>query len=248
MTASRRWRFGLVSVAAPVSGTGGLTMTEQEWQQSTDPKAMLQFLAKRKSRKYRLAAVAACELFPDTLDERTREALAVAERFADDRATEAELKTASANADAVVERRWQEYCALDTNDDNGDDKARDANELHAVAEAVRKAVSGEPEEAFFHLSFLDGREFFFANILRDVFGPQTAVSFNPAWLTPAVTALAHSIYEESAFNEMPVLADALEDAGCTDEAILTHCRRVDDLAPHVRGCWVLDWIGRPAVE
>ena len=37
---------------------------------------------------------------------------------------------------------------------------------------------------------------------------------------------------------MPILADALQDAGCDNEDMLNHCRDVNQ--PHVRGCWVLD--------
>jgi len=47
------------------------------------------------------------------------------------------------------------------------------------------------------------------------------------------------VYDERAFDLMPVLGDALEDAGCTDRAILDHCRSP---GPHVRGCWVVDLI------
>jgi hypothetical protein len=49
--------------------------------------------------------------------------------------------------------------------------------------------------------------------------------------------LARSLYEERRFEDMPVLADALEEAGCQDAAVLEHCRGP---GPHVRGCWVLD--------
>jgi hypothetical protein len=51
--------------------------------------------------------------------------------------------------------------------------------------------------------------------------------------------LAQGIYDERAFERLPILADALEDAGCTDAAILVHCRGP---GPHVRGCWVVDLI------
>ncbi len=54
-----------------------------------------------------------------------------------------------------------------------------------------------------------------------------------------MAALARSIYDDRAFDRLPVLADALEDAGCTDAAILDHCRGP---GPHVRGCWVVDLI------
>ena len=52
-----------------------------------------------------------------------------------------------------------------------------------------------------------------------------------------VSRIAQRIYEDRAFDRMPVLADALEDAGCADADVLAHCRRP---AGHVRGCWVID--------
>ncbi len=58
-----------------------------------------------------------------------------------------------------------------------------------------------------------------------------------SWNDGVVVRLAEAIYEEHAFERMPLLADALLDAGCTDEALLAHCR---EPRPHARGCWVLD--------
>jgi hypothetical protein len=52
-----------------------------------------------------------------------------------------------------------------------------------------------------------------------------------------VWKLANSIYAERAFDRLPILADALEEAGCTDAEILGHCRGP---GPHLRGCWVVD--------
>ncbi len=75
------------------------------------------------------------------------------------------------------------------------------------------------------------------------------------WLTPTVLGIARRIYEERDFAAMPILADALEDAGCNNEEILRHCRNQELIpsphmpkiglwgklrGPHVRGCWVLD--------
>ena len=81
-----------------------------------------------------------------------------------------------------------------------------------------------------------------AEMLRDIFGPLPfrSVPIEPAWLTRndgTVAKLAHAIYDESRFEDMPILADALEDAGCHEEQILAHCRGP---GPHVRGCWVID--------
>ncbi|MFO0797777.1 MAG: hypothetical protein U0804_09875 [Gemmataceae bacterium] len=61
----------------------------------------------------------------------------------------------------------------------------------------------------------------------------------PTWRTEAVVGLARGMYESRDFGPMPVLADALEDAGCTDPDLLGHCRSP---GPHVRGCWVVDLI------
>ena len=76
------------------------------------------------------------------------------------------------------------------------------------------------------------------SLVRCVYGnPFRPVALDPAWRTEAVVALAAGIYADRAFERMPVLADALDDAGCTDAEILNHCRGD---GPHVRGCWVVD--------
>jgi hypothetical protein len=76
------------------------------------------------------------------------------------------------------------------------------------------------------------------HLLRDIFGnPFRPVAVDPAWLTSDVLALAQGIYDERAFDRMPILADALQDAGCDNDDILNHCRGP---GPHVRGCWVVD--------
>jgi hypothetical protein len=67
--------------------------------------------------------------------------------------------------------------------------------------------------------------------------PLRFVGPQPGWLTPTVHSLAHGIAVDDAFDRMPILADALEEAGCDNADILTHCRGD---GPHVRGCWVVD--------
>jgi hypothetical protein len=110
--------------------------------------------------------------------------------------------------------------------------------------AVRQLMG--PEQAD-HLAQLH------ADLLRDVIGnPFRPLSGKPAkrarrsrarpapappWRTAAVLGLAQSIYEERAFDHMPILADALEDAGCDNAELVEHCRSG---VPHVRGCWVID--------
>jgi hypothetical protein len=75
-------------------------------------------------------------------------------------------------------------------------------------------------------------------ILRCLVGnPFRSVVLDPAWLTNDVRGLAATAYGDRAFDCLPILADALEEAGCTDEAILSHLRGP---GPHARGCWVVD--------
>jgi len=63
------------------------------------------------------------------------------------------------------------------------------------------------------------------------------VTLSPAWLTSTVIALARQMYESRDFSPLPILADALQDAGCDNADILDHCRSG---GPHVRGCFVVD--------
>jgi hypothetical protein len=70
--------------------------------------------------------------------------------------------------------------------------------------------------------------------------PFRPVAFSPAWRTDTAVSLAQQMYEARDFSAMPILADALQDAGCDNEAILSHCR--DATQPHVRGCWVVDLV------
>jgi hypothetical protein len=78
------------------------------------------------------------------------------------------------------------------------------------------------------------------HIIRDIFGnPFRPVTILPEWRTSTVLALATGIYEEKAFDRMPILVDALQDSGCDNEEILQHCRSE---TVHTRGCWCVDLI------
>jgi hypothetical protein len=80
-----------------------------------------------------------------------------------------------------------------------------------------------------------------AVFVQDIFGnPFRPVTLDPVWLTSTVTALARGMYESRDFSGMPILADALQDAGCDSADILDHCR--DPKQVHARGCWVVDLV------
>jgi hypothetical protein len=79
-----------------------------------------------------------------------------------------------------------------------------------------------------------------ALLLRDIFGAIfQPVAFSPDWRTDPALALAREMYDSRDFSAMPILADALQDAGCDSAEILDHCRGQD---PHARGCWVVDLV------
>lgn len=65
------------------------------------------------------------------------------------------------------------------------------------------------------------------------------VTFSPEWRTGTALTLAQQMYDAREFSAMPILADALQDAGCDCAAILDHCRGP---GPHVRGGWVVDLV------
>ena len=78
------------------------------------------------------------------------------------------------------------------------------------------------------------------DLIRDIFGnPFRPVVFADSWRSETAVALASAIYADRAFDRLPILADALEEAGCDVPEVLTHCRGP---GPHVRGCWVVDLV------
>jgi hypothetical protein len=83
-----------------------------------------------------------------------------------------------------------------------------------------------------------------AELIREVFGspfpPLAQQRFRPAWRTSDAVELARQMYEGRDFTNMPILCDALQDAGCGDQRIIDHCH--DPRTAHVRGCWVVDLV------
>jgi hypothetical protein len=79
-----------------------------------------------------------------------------------------------------------------------------------------------------------------ADSLRCIFGnPFRPIRFNSTWRKPQAIALARTAYDERSFEDLPLLADALEEAGCSDKVILSHLRGP---GPHVRGCWAVELV------
>jgi hypothetical protein len=110
----------------------------------------------------------------------------------------------------------------------------------ALTDAVRH-LAAATFEAMWSAGRDPNRRATLASVIRDIFGNLfRPVAFDPAWRTATAVAVARQMYETRDFGGMPILADALQDAGCEDEYILHHCR--DTSVPHVRGCWVCDLV------
>jgi hypothetical protein len=224
-------------------------MNEAEWLACGDSGPMLAFLRGRASeRKFRLFACA-CARRPWHLltDERSRRAVEEAERLADGLAGPSGVQAArAAAAELWVGAGRPARLALDA--------AAEAAfaALHDVAsEAAGQAANGAEWAAGARsnptatMPARVAERKVQANLLRDIFGPapfRPLPRLNPAWLAwegGTVPKLAASLYDERAFDRLPILADALEEAGCDAAEVLTHWRGP---GPHARGCWALDLV------
>jgi hypothetical protein len=230
-------------------------MKEKQWLMSSDSRRMLEFVQRKQfippklaaRRRLRLFAVACCyNLQPWTWfeNEQIQRLLRVAEEYAEGRATKHELHDARESAEPIfaaaeqenlVGNPWGVYAVrtLATTDDSAN-TAISAFAEEAVAMCVPDMVAwelwGQEEE-------IRKKQ---AQLFRDIFdNPFRSRTFDPAWRTPSVLAVARAIYAERLFADMPILADALEEAGCTNADILDHCRSGSE---HVRGCWALDLV------
>ena len=224
-------------------------MTEAEWLACDDPGRVnrapafkwwgfAEPLARPSSRQTRLLAVACAGLVVDRLSfPGAREALGAFERHADGRCAPADLRAARVVAErclqdcdrrAPVERRHNYPGAYPAE--------------RKAALLLREAGRTEPNvpvgQRWGYWDCLGGHCPAAAGLVRDIFGnPFRPVAADPAWRTSDVLALARGIYDEKAFDRLPILADALQDAGCDSPGLLNHLREPGE---HVRGCWALD--------
>jgi hypothetical protein len=214
-------------------------MTESEWLVCTDVDWLLDFLARRAPGpdpcKLRLFACACCRRLWHLLpDPRSRAVVVLAEAYADGRAASSTMTAARREARAAT----------------GDGHAYQA--LHAAAyvgaiplfSRVREGARSCAEtavEGSRNLSTWGAERTAQAALLHDLFGnPFRKVAVDPAWLRwreGMVPKMAQAVYDEYRFGDLPILADALEEAGCADADLLGHCRGP---GPHARGCWAVD--------
>lgn len=233
-------------------------MTEAEWNACTDPQPMLEFLRATSShRRLRLFGVACCWRVWHLLgDARSRSAIEIAEKYADSRAEASELQGAFSEAhgaytesdDATV-TGFATQVAAHIVEESAWSGAASACEAAAHVRAYEMESPGvSPVASGVRTDLLQVETARQSILLRDIFGPLPfrPVTLDPSWLAwsnGTVPNLAQAIYDERAFDRLPILADALEDAGCHNADVLGHCRGP---RPHVRGCWVVDLLLKKA--
>jgi hypothetical protein len=212
---------------------------EREWLTSTDAWSMLDILqGKVSNRKMRLFACTMCRQIWDYLaDQRLWNAVEIAERYADGLSREEELQAATADALALHQ---EASAAIEATEEKMDSEA---DQRVMVADIVMSATTPIVDGSI--AAYVAGPWDLPSDLLRDILGnPFRPITFDPAYRTPAVLALAQAAYNNRVLpagtlepDRLAVLADALEEAGCTIPDILGHLRGP---GPHVRGCHVVD--------
>ena len=220
----------------------GEDVTEAEWLASTDAQKMLDELRwKVSDRKARLVACAFCRMVVTVFDDTQRRALEAVESFADGHLGSDDLWTA---INGFVDRHGEFFDAI------GMGERRPSKEIVIAcllsSACIHPDQQTEPWDGAFDASLAvryvapPSRQGHFSVLIRDIFGnPFCPVTFDPSWRTTTAVAVAQQMYASRDFSAMPILADALQDAGCVSSEILDHCRGP---GPHVRGCWVVDLV------
>jgi hypothetical protein len=236
-------------------------MTEQEWLEGTNLTAMKRFVVgKISERKRRLFGCACCRRMWHLLsDERSQRAVTVAEEYADGRTSRADLREAQMRAQAVNKGSPWGICDEIVGIRRAAQAAARCTQANAIEagwgasnEAARMAASfylwsspddpGSGPRGAWQMAF-EAEEAEQAALLRELVGnPFRPVLVESSWLLwgdAAVVKVAQGIYEGQRYQDLPVLADALEEAGCDNPDLLGHLRRRDG---HARGCWALDLV------
>ena len=198
-------------------------MTEAEWLTGTGLGTLIASLGPVSERKFKLFACACCRRVWSALsDHRGRKAVEEAERHYD--GAGAEKRPADGRGARYDSRSPAEAAASLLLRFSGWQTA-----LHVACFAQDAAPDPGAEKTAQIV------------LLRDVVGnPFRPVAFDPDWRTDTVASLARVMYDGREFGAMPILADALQDAACDNDDVLSHCR--DTSLTHVRGCWVVDLV------
>ncbi|MCI0704151.1 MAG: hypothetical protein L0241_24095 [Planctomycetia bacterium] len=233
-------------------------MNELTWQTETDPVTLLLELYPRRglhstqpqTRKCRMYLLACARRQWGQLPAVCRALVELAERYADSPKSQAELRSALA---PLAEQ-------LLNSDGEPNELAEATAALTALGHSIPTdeplekplSLSADQWQGLIRLVYLPfekktppftwvPQDYHSIELLREVVGnPCRYIPFSSSWRTDTALSLARQMYESREFSAMPILADALQDAGCDNEEVLNHCR--DDQQQHVRGCWVVDLV------
>jgi hypothetical protein len=203
-------------------------MTEAEWLAASDPTPMVELIwGKGSNRKLRLFSIACFRSVWNALTPGERETVRMAERVADGEVSYGELRLTTVKRRVLRSLTGVTFDPLDSGQRNKWLVQATPAECISRQPIEDREVLGNPHHRYTHL-------------LRDIFGkPFCPITPNPSWLTSTVVAIAEGIYADRAFDRLPILADALQDAGCDNADVLNHGRGG---GVHVRGCWVVDLV------
>jgi hypothetical protein len=215
-----------------------VTMTAEEWDSSSDFRAMTRALEDvRSTRKWHCFAVACVSLIWDRVPDHLREIIKVTERFIQRKASNGErsrarLQMGGPEAQVRNSVEWAVYWASAAPTDINS-SAR-GSVPYSVRQVLLTPGNGQPP-------LHPEPDRLLCDLLREIFpNPARTPRIEPAWLRwsdGAVRRVAETTDEEGDLARLPVLADALEEAGCTDEHLLGHLRGPGN---HWLGCWALD--------
>ena len=229
-------------------------MDELQWESETDPFVLLDFLypvrgldsTEQQTRSSRLYLLGCARQAWDRLPPVGRALVEFSERLVDRQQLDQELRrTAQAMAEELTHCRGEPAAIAEI------ERKMKSNGLMPSSPSVLVPPSdSETWSAVAHLVYFPfagvtphyrrvAPAFQSVELIREVFGPFRRIRFDPEWLDSNVVCLARGIAAERDFSPMPVLADALQDAGCENPYILEHCRGPHE---HIRGCWVIEGI------
>jgi hypothetical protein len=235
-------------------------MTETEWLDGSAPGEMFEYVQEHPRRRLvRLFCLACCRrVWGSLADDRSRAAVLAMEAEVERRdspllyeseavqpdvwlvARMAAVAVRNADAPLVAARHAAESVVLTAAGGTGGPLGLPLNAaIQAACEALQDAASRLTSPPDFDDPD-PGEESVQRELIRDIFGnPFRSIAFSPLWRTDTAVSLARQMYDAREFSAMPILADALQDAGCDSAEILDHCRGA---GPHVRGCWVVDLV------
>ncbi len=231
-------------------------MTEEEWSNRllNSPDWAVESLYYKRTipdRKFRLLSCACCRLLVDYLPTQLAELLVATEGYCDGSVIEKELRRKHSSShpfaldeevvsaellEAVRQAAGPPYSYEEWDEIHESDSRPPTSNVMTSLSLASYEIAGTAS-----IEAMRAKDDEYRRLTEDIFGnPFRPVVFDPRWRSESAVALARTAYDTRDFALLPILADALEEAGCDHADVLAHCR--DPNGVHVRGCWVVDGV------